>query len=113
MCIRDSVYGEAQIIENNKISINLNDGDNKEIEAKNIVIATGSIPTSIPGVEITGNKIISSTEALSLSEVPNRLVVVGGGYIGLELGSVWSRLGSEVTVIEYLDRITPGMDTEV
>ena len=109
----ENIYGEAQIIENNKISINLNDGDNKEIEAKNIVIATGSIPTSIPGVEITGNKIISSTEALSLSEVPNRLVVVGGGYIGLELGSVWSRLGSEVTVIEYLDRITPGMDNEV
>ena len=109
----ENIYGEAKIIENNKISINLNDGDNKEIEAKNIVIATGSIPTSIPGVEITGNKIISSTEALSLSEVPNRLVVVGGGYIGLELGSVWSRLGSEVTVIEYLDRITPGMDNEV
>ena len=109
----ENVYGEAQIIENNKISINLNDGNNKEIEAKNIVIATGSVPTSIPGVEITGDKIISSTEALSLSEVPNRLVVVGGGYIGLELGSVWSRLGSEVTVIEYLDRITPGMDNEV
>ena len=63
----------------------LNDGDNKEIEAKNIVIATGSIPTSIPGVEITGDKIISSTEALSLNEVPNKLIVVGGGYIGLEL----------------------------
>ena len=109
----ENVYGEAQIIENNKISINLNDGSSKEIEAKNIVIATGSIPTSIPGVEITGNRIISSTEALSLSEVPNRLIVVGGGYIGLELGSVWSRLGSEVTVIEYLDRITPGMDNEV
>ena len=109
----EAVYGEAKIIDSNKISITLNDGGNKEIEAKNIVIATGSIPTSIPGVEITGNKIISSTEALSLSEVPNRLVVVGGGYIGLELGSVWSRLGSEVTVIEYLDRITPGMDNEV
>ena len=104
--------GKGVLFSKNNVVVYEN-GKKTSYEAKNIVIATGSVPTSIPGVEITGDKIISSTEALSLSEVPNRLVVVGGGYIGLELGSVWSRLGSEVTVIEYLDRITPGMDNEV
>jgi dihydrolipoamide dehydrogenase len=81
--------------------------------AKNIVIATGSSPTSLPGIEIDEKNIVSSTGALSLSEVPKDLVVIGGGYIGLEMGSVWSRLGSNVTVIEYLDFITPGMDREI
>jgi len=82
-------------------------------KAKNIVIATGSAVASLPGIEIDEKKIISSTGALSLNEVPNKLAVIGGGYIGLEMGSVWSRLGSEVTVIEYLDHITPGMDREI
>ena len=81
--------------------------------SKNIVIATGSEVTSLPGIEIDEKNIISSTGALSLNKVPEKLVVIGGGYIGLEMGSVWSRLGSEVTVIEYLDHITPGMDREV
>ncbi len=81
--------------------------------SKNIVIATGSEVTSLPGIEIDEKNIISSTGALSLNKVPERLIVIGGGYIGLEMGSVWSRLGSEVTVIEYLDHITPGMDREV
>ena len=81
--------------------------------AKTIVIATGSSPTSLPGIEIDEKNIVSSTGALSLSEVPKDLVVIGGGYIGLEMGSVWSRLGSNVTVIEYLDFITPGMDREI
>ena len=82
-------------------------------KTKNIVIATGSEVTSIPGIEIDEKNIISSTGALSLKKVPEKLAVIGGGYIGLEMGSVWSRLGSEVTVIEYLDYITPGMDREI
>ncbi len=82
-------------------------------KAKNIVIATGSEVVSLPGIEIDEKNIISSTGALSLNEVPKKLAVIGGGYIGLEMGSVWSRLGSEVTVIEYLDHITPGMDREI
>ena len=82
-------------------------------KAKNIVIATGSEVTSLPGVEINEKNIISSTGALSLNKVPSKLAVIGGGYIGLEMGSVWSRLGAEVTVIEYLDYITPGMDREI
>ena len=109
----EGVFGEAKIMGPNKVKITLPEGETRDIEADNIVIATGSIPSSIPGIKISGKRVISSTEALSLSEVPKNLVVVGGGYIGLELGSVWSRLGSNVTVIEYLDRITPGLDMEV
>ncbi len=82
-------------------------------KTKNIVIATGSEVTSLPGIKIDEKNIISSTGALSLNKVPKKLAVIGGGYIGLEMGSVWSRLGSEVTVIEYLDFITPGMDKEI
>ena len=82
-------------------------------KSKNIVIATGSEVTSLSGIKIDEKKIISSTGALSLSKVPKKLAVIGGGYIGLEMGSVWSRLGSEVTVFEYLDFITPGMDREI
>ena len=109
----EGVFGQAKIIGPNKVKITLPDGETRDIEADNIVVATGSMPSSIPGIQISGKRVISSTEALSLSEVPKNLVVVGGGYIGLELGSVWSRLGSNVTVIEYLDRITPGLDKEV
>ena len=82
-------------------------------KSKNIVIATGSAPSSLPGVEIDEENIVSSTGALALKEVPKNFVVIGGGYIGLEMGSVWSRLGSNVTVLEYLDHITPGMDKEI
>ena len=85
----------------------------KNYTAKNIVIATGSEVASLPGIKIDEKNIISSTGALSLNKVPEKLAVIGGGYIGLEMGSVWSRLGSEVTVIEYLDHITPGMDREI
>jgi dihydrolipoamide dehydrogenase len=88
-------------------------GKKNSYTAKNIVIATGSSPTSLPGIEIDEKNIVSSTGALSFSKVPQDLIVIGGGYIGLEMGSVWSRLGSKVTVIEYLDFITPGMDKEV
>ena len=89
-------------------------GENKSsYEAKNIVIATGSVPSSLPGINIDEDKIVSSTGALSFKSVPKHLVVIGAGYIGLEMGSVWLRLGSKVTVLEYLDFITPGMDREV
>ncbi len=83
------------------------------LETKNIVIATGSEPTPLPGVEIDEERIVSSTGALSLKSVPKRMIVVGAGIIGLELGSVWRRLGAEVTVVEYLDRILPGADAEI
>jgi dihydrolipoamide dehydrogenase len=81
--------------------------------SKNIVIATGSGPSSLPGIEIDEKNIVSSTGALALKEVPKNFIVIGGGYIGLEMGSVWSRLGSSVMVLEYLDHITPGMDSEI
>ncbi len=84
-----------------------------ELSWKNAIVATGSVPAELPGVEIDGERIAGSTEALSYSEVPRRLVVIGAGYIGLELGSVWMRLGAKVTVVEYLDRILPGMDSEI
>ena len=83
------------------------------LAAKDILIATGSKPASLPGVEWSGDKIGSSTDALAYTSVPKHLVVIGAGYIGLELGSVWLRLGAEVTVVEYLDRILPGMDSEI
>jgi len=85
----------------------------EELTARAIVIATGSEIVRIPGVEVDEERIVSSTGALSLTSVPKRLVVIGGGVIGLELGSVWRRLGAEVTVVEYLDRITPGLDGEL
>jgi dihydrolipoamide dehydrogenase len=82
-------------------------------ETKNIIIATGSESIPLPGVPVDEKRIVTSTGGLELEQVPNRLVVIGGGYIGLELGSVWHRLGSEVTVVEFLDRLVPGMDAEV
>ena len=93
----------------------IKDEKNKEsiIEAEKIVISTGSLPVSLPGIEFDEKLIVSSTGALALKTVPKKMIVVGGGYIGLEMGSVWSRLGSEVQVIEFLDHITPGMDKEI
>lgn len=87
-------------------------GKTEELAAKHILIATGSTPATLPGIELDGERVVSSTEALSFGEVPGHLVVIGAGYIGLEMGTVWRRLGSEVTVLEYLDRILPGMDGE-
>jgi dihydrolipoamide dehydrogenase len=87
--------------------------DGKEIKAKAIVVATGSESTPLPGVAVDEKRIVTSTGALELKEVPKSMVVIGAGYIGLEMGSVWSRLGAKVTVVEFLDRITPGMDAEV
>ena len=88
-------------------------GTPQTIETKNIVIATGSVSANLPGIEIDEEKIVTSTGALSLGEVPKNLLVIGAGVIGLELGSVWARLGAKVTVVEFLDRILPGMDSEV
>jgi len=87
--------------------------DNEELQAKHIIIATGSSAASLPGIEMDGDRIGTSTEALSYSEVPETLVVIGAGYIGLEMGSVWGRLGAKVIVLEYLDFILPGMDREL
>ena len=89
------------------------DKGNQIIETKQIVIATGSVPATLPGIEIDEEKIVTSTGALTLGAVPDRLLVIGAGVIGLELGSVWARLGAKVTVVEFLDRILPGMDSEV
>ena len=85
----------------------------KKIQTNKTIISTGSEPVSLPGIDFDENKILSSTGALSISKLPSKMIVVGGGYIGLEMGSVWSRLGTEVTVIEFLDHITPGMDRDI
>ena len=105
--------GTGSFKSKNKILIK--DSENKEthIEADKIIIATGSLPVSLPGVKFDEKVIVSSTGALKLERVPKKMVVVGGGYIGLEMGSVWSRLGTEVHVVEFLDHITPGMDKEI
>ena len=105
--------GTGSFKSNNLISITDNKNNKTTIEAEKVIISTGSEPVSLPGIKIDEKSIISSTGALSLNAVPKKMVVVGGGYIGLEMGSVWSRLGSQVHVIEYLDHITPGMDKEI
>ena len=93
------------------VNIKKNDGKTETIEAKNIIIATGSKPATLPFIKIDKKRIITSTEALSLKEVPKHMIVIGGGVIGLELGQVYRRLGAEVTVVEYMDRILPTMDS--
>jgi dihydrolipoamide dehydrogenase len=108
----EGIVGRAKIAAPGKIRVQGKDGS-REIAAEHIVIATGSEVTPLPGVTIDEKTIVSSTGALSLGEVPKRLLVVGAGVIGLELGSVWRRLGSQVTVVEFLDRIVPGVDAEV
>ncbi len=96
-----------------KVSVKSSAGETQEIETKNIVIATGSVPVELPFAKFDGDKIVSSTEALSFTDAPAKLLVIGAGAIGLELGSVWSRLGSEVTVLEFLPRIAVGFDLEL
>ncbi len=98
---------------NTKEIVIMADGKETIIQSNKVIISTGSVPVSIPGMEFDEERIISSTGALSLTKLPKKMVVVGGGYIGLEMGSVWSRLGTEVEVIEFLDHITPGMDREI
>src|SRR5881398_1926853 len=105
--------GLASITAPGKVSIKSSDGQTQEIEAKNIVIATGSTPTELPFAKFDGKTIVSSTEALEFSEAPKKLVVIGAGAVGLELGSVWNRLGSEVTMLEFLPRIALGFDLEL
>jgi len=109
----DWIKGTARITAPGRVAVAANGGGNREIEAEAIVIATGSESIPLPGLAIDEERIVSSTGALALDRVPERLAVIGGGYIGLELGSVWSRLGSKVTVVEFLDRILPNMDREL
>ena len=105
--------GKGVLFSKNDIVVYENNNKRINIKSKYTVIATGSTVASLPGIEINEKNIVSSTGALSFDTVPAKLAVIGGGYIGLEMGSVWSRLGSDVTVIEYLDYITPGMDREI
>lgn len=107
------IKGRGRITGPGTVEVEAADGSKTTLRAKDIVIATGSEPTPLPGVEFVPGKVVDSTGALSLSAVPKKLIVVGAGIIGLELGSVWRRLGAEVTVVEYLPRITPGMDSDL
>ena len=104
----DWLKGWAKIVNKNQVTVGENTYD-----TKNIVIASGSEPSTIPNVEIDENRIVNSTGALSLSKIPKSMIVIGAGVIGLEMGSIYSRLGTDVTVIEYMDHITPGMDLEI
>ena len=105
--------GTGSFKSKNEILIKDEKGSENIIQSEKTIIATGSVPVSLPGIDIDEKIIVSSTGALKLEKVPSKMVVVGGGYIGLEMGSVWSRLGAEVHVVEFLDHITPGMDKEI
>jgi dihydrolipoamide dehydrogenase len=109
----DVIHGKGKILGTGKIEVSGGDRKAQIVETKNIVIATGSDVAKLKGIEIDEKRIVSSTGALSLDRVPEKLLIVGAGVIGLELGSVWHRLGAQVTVVEFLDRILPGMDGEV
>src|SRR5262245_20849447 len=109
----DSFHGLGTILGPGRLSVAREGGEAEPLEAGNIVVATGSDVARLPGIEINEQTVVSSTGPLSLAQVPRRLLVIGAGVIGLELGSVWRRLGSEVLVIEYLDRILPGTDADV
>ena len=109
----DSFHGAARIAAAGQVEVRADDGSVQTLETRNIVIATGSDVTRLPGVEIDEKVVVSSTGALDLEKVPKTLLVIGAGVIGLELGAVWRRLGSEVLVVEFLDRILPGMDADV
>ena len=109
----EALHGSALIVASGQVEVSLLDGGTRTLKTKNIVIATGSESTPLQGVEVDEKLVVSSTGALEFDAVPKHLLIVGAGIIGLELGSVWARLGAEVTVVEYLDRITPGVDEEV
>ena len=109
----DHFHGTGRVIGPGKVEVTFINGEKQAVETKSVVIATGSEAMGLPGIAIDEKRIVSSTGALSLPEVPKRMAVIGAGYIGLELGSVWSRLGAEVTVIEMLERVAPGLDGEV
>ena len=108
----DGIAGTARIAAPGRVEISAG-GETTMIETTRILVATGSVPAPLPGIEIDEDRILSSTGALALGEVPGHLIVIGGGYIGLEMGSIWLRLGARVTVIEFLDAIVPGMDAEI
>ena len=109
----DYVKGFGRIKEKGVVEVDGEDGEQKTLNTKNIVIATGSVPSSLPNIEIDEERVVTNEGAIALKEVPEKLIVIGAGIIGLELGSVWSRLGASVTVVEYLDRIMPGADDEI
>ncbi|MHB2168478.1 dihydrolipoyl dehydrogenase [Alsobacter sp. R-9] len=109
----DAFHGTGTIVAPGQVKVTAEDGTEQVLETKAIVIATGSDVTPLPGVTIDEKTVVSSTGAIALPKVPGKMVVVGAGVIGLELGSVWRRLGAQVTVVEYLDRILPGMDDEI
>ncbi|CAA2101428.1 Dihydrolipoyl dehydrogenase 3 [Methylobacterium bullatum] len=109
----DAYHGLGRVAGAGRVEVLSEDGGNQMLETKNIVIATGSDVTKLPGVTIDETIVVSSTGALELQAVPKKLLIIGAGVIGLELGSVWRRLGAQVTVVEYLDRVLPGMDGEV
>src|ERR687896_2694812 len=109
----DAYRGTGRIAAAGKVEVKGTDGKTQTLETKSIVIATGSNVARLKGVEIDEKRVVSSDTAIALDKVPERLLVIGAGVIGLELGSVWRRLGSKVTVVEFLDRILPGIDSEV
>lgn len=109
----DWLKGTASFKDKSTVTVKGAKGKGTDHSFKNVIIASGSDVAGLPGIEIDGKRVVSSDEALSLPKVPKHLVVIGGGYIGLEMGSVWRRLGAKVTVVEYMDRITPGMDKEI
>lgn len=111
----DYFKGKGSLSGPNGVSISLNDGGSESLDAKNIIIATGSEVTPLPPVPVdnAGGKIVDSTGALDIPKIPESMAVIGGGVIGLEMGSVWSRLGTNVTVIEFMDRLCPAMDQEL
>src|SRR5580700_1984717 len=109
----EAFHGVGRIVSQGKIEVKGDDGKTQTLETKNIVIATGSDVARLPGVDIDEKRVVSSTGALDLAKVPQKLLIVGAGIIGLELGSVWRRLGAEVTIVEFLDHILPGVDREI
>ncbi len=109
----DHIQGTGSISAPGQVTVTAQDGTQQTLSTPNIVIATGSEPTTLPGIEIDEERIVTNSGALSLGAVPKKLVLIGAGVIGLEMGCVWSRLGAEVTVVEYLDRILPGADAEI
>ena len=109
----ETFIGTGKIVAPGKVEVKANDGKTQVVETKNIVIATGSDVTRLNGIDIDEKRVVSSTGALELAKVPAKLLIVGAGIIGLELGSVWRRLGAEVTIVEFLDHILPGIDGEV
>jgi dihydrolipoamide dehydrogenase len=108
------IKGAGSFVNENEVKVALNDGGETTLRGKNILIATGSEPTPFPGLEVDEKRVVTSTGALSLEKIPEKMVVIGGGIIGLEMASVWARLGSKVTVVEFLGQIGgPGMDNEI